>query len=170
MNKLSSLTALLCVPLLAACAPIQGGAEHLYWNVQKKFQKPGESLVAMPETVWKKYRCQDRALPYLVVEKSRLFPKRLQRGESFLYQVTYSMCPVTPSRVIDGTYRGTLYFRGEVLQEEELKDFEIKPGTWTLTMNVPISRSMEKGVYSYEAGFSGRDGGFSLERVSFVVE
>ena len=57
-----------------------------------------------------------------------------------------------------------------MLRKEELADFEIKPGTWTFTTSIPIAKSMEKGVYGYEAGFSGRAGGFSLERTSFVVE
>lgn len=158
-------------PLLMSCAPLQIVGEKIqgaYWNLQKDMRKPGEELLTHPNDVWKKYDCGNKKLPMLSIENNEIMPPKLPPGKELNHHFEYVMCPAKPSQVIQGNLTRLIYYKNQVIFKDVSRNFEFKPGKWSLDAFITIANEAKPGVYSLEVKFSGMGQAFSKSE-HFVV-
>ena len=145
-----------------ACAsPVAG-------RMRRSIRAPGEYNAALPEVVWKKYGCGKRKLPYLRIESFELSPERVKAGEEFNHRWVYSLCPMTPTAVVDGSLETRIFFKGKPIVSDSNERFELKPGRWVVDTFVEVPPNAEPGVYSIEIRFAGNGAKFQKRR-TFAV-
>ena len=146
-----------------ACAsPIAG-------KMRRSIREPGEYNAALPEKIWAKYDCAKRKLPYLRIESFELSPERVRAGEEFNHRWVYSLCPMTPTSVVDGKLETRIFFKGRPIVSDTNERFELKPGRWVIDTFVEVPPKAEAGVYSIEIRFLARGTTFQKRR-TFAVQ
>ncbi len=153
---------LLDVMACASSSPLVG-------QVRRSLRNPGEHNSALPEEVWKKHDCGKKDLPYLHFESLEVAPERLKPGEEFNHRWVYSLCPETPTSVVEGTLETRIYFKGEPIVSEANNHFELKPGRWVIDTFVQVPPQAQAGVYSIEIAFQSKPTRFRKRR-SFAVQ
>lgn len=165
-QKIIVLAGLVCV---TACAPVQQSVQQAVWNVQKRLRKPGEKVLALPDTVWKDYNCANRQLPFINVETNKLLPPRLRPGAEFNHRLVYAMCSNERADEILGILSTRIYFRSERIVNDVVENYSIKPGRWRVDTFITLPPDAKAGVYSIEIQFQSTMLTFQ-EHHSFVVE
>lgn len=138
--------------LLESCAGTNS-FDSFMANIQKSFRTPGEKLLQNPDTVWKEHNCDQIRLPLVAVEENELIPPMLKPGEDFNHHLVYSMCPARPSEVYPGDLYRIIYYKGEKVFEDVSRNFEFKPGKWSVDAFINIPAQANPGIYSLEVRF-----------------
>lgn len=158
------------LPLIASCASTSVGEQFqaFYWDIQKSMRKPGEKLLTHPNKVHAKYNCATRRLPFFQIEKNEILPPRLYAGKELNHHLIYVMCPAKPSQIISGKLTRSIYYKSRSIFKDVIKNFEFKPGEWSIDAFIKVPEAAEPGVYSLEVAFSGKGTSFR-ENQHFVV-
>jgi hypothetical protein len=129
------------------------GCANLLGRMKRAMRSPGEQLVALPASVSKEYHCDEKHLPYLKVEKNEIAPNLVEAGSAFNHRIVYAMCPRHVTEVVPGTLDTRIRYKGQVIVDDKVKDYEIKPGRWIVDSLVHLPESAETGVYALEVEF-----------------
>lgn len=164
------ITVSLCF-LLASCAGIVWNPEdtiqEFIGNLEKYIRKPGENLISHPNTVWEQYDCSDKKIPFLVIEKNELAPATVNPGEEFNHRLIYALCVEKTAKVIIGNLYRKIYFRGKLVFNDVSKDFELKPGKWSVDAFIAVPPQAKPGIYSLLVVFNSNQ--ISFERSTRLV-
>lgn len=133
-----------------------------------KTREAGDKLLATPDKVWQKLRCDQRDLPYIQIENSEVIPVRLKAGQRINHHMIYSMCPRGPTEVVPTRLVRHIYYKGTVIFQDANADFELKPGRWSVDAFVTVSDKAEPGIYSLEIELN-TDKEKMTENTNFVV-
>lgn len=125
-----------------------GGFSH----IQKLMRKPGEKIIEGPSAIWIEHKCDDKNLPFMMLEKNELIPLKIKPGDELNHHFVYAMCPVRPTEVIQGHLFRNILFRGNVIFQDK-SNFEMKPGRWEVDAFITVPKDAETGIYALEAVF-----------------
>ena len=142
-----SLALVLCL-LVSGCASSQ-----LVGKMRRATREPGEKLLDLPDKVAKHYACKERVLPWLKLERNEVNPRRVAPGSQLNHRMVYALCPTAPTEVVIGPLTTRVRFKGEVILDERIADFELKPGRWQVDAFVRLPEHAEPGVYALEIQF-----------------
>ena len=146
MSPRALLILVLCLGL--GCAGPMG-------QLRRAIREPGEKLVALPDEVAIDYACETRHLPFVTIERNEINPQQLRPGAEFNHRLIYALCPVRATRVVEGTLRTRIRFKDRVIVQDQVEDFELKPGRWVVDAFVRLPEKAEPGVYALELEFVG---------------
>lgn len=138
-------------------------------RVRSAFRDAGERNTALPEKVWKEYRCAKRRTPYLKIESVEVVPERLHAGSEFNHRWVYALCSGSATSVVTGKLQTNILFRGAAIVSDSDPSFELKPGRWVIDTFVEVPPAAVPGIYSLEIRFVDKALRFERRR-SFVVE
>ncbi len=172
IQRLIMVLALLTSPMLFSCSAVKSIGESLQsfqWGIQKSMRKPGEKMLYHPDKAWDRYKCDGKTLPMLQIDEMEVLPPRLYAGEELNHHLIYAMCPEKPSQVIRGKLTRSISYKSEVIFQDVTRDFEFKPGKWSIDAFITIPAEAEPGVYSLEAKLTGTKQNFS-KSLHFVVK
>lgn len=139
--------------LVVVLVPALSGCANMLGRMKRAIRSPGEQLVALPASVSKQYHCDGKRLPYLKVEENEIAPDLVEAGSAFNHRIVYAMCPRQPTQVVPGTLDTRIRYKGQVIVDDKVKDYEIKPGRWIVDSLVHLPESAETGVYALEVEF-----------------
>jgi hypothetical protein len=111
------------------------------------FREPGEKQLIDARTVWYRYHCGDKKSPFLVIEQHEISPLTLYPDEEFNHHFVYAVCPIRNFRAIKGNLYRKIYFKGAVVFQDLSRNFEFKPGKWSVDAFIKISPRAEPGTY-----------------------
>jgi hypothetical protein len=148
--------------------PVNGSIQSAYWKMQMAGRSPGAKLEDGPESVSKEYKCGEKNLPFIQIEKNEIIPPRVEPGGKVNHRLIYVACTTEPAGVIRGTLHRRIYFKAAVTADEG-SDFEVQPGRWTLDAFTTVPKDAEAGVYALEVEFDTPKARFR-EIQSFQVE
>lgn len=154
-----------CAVLITAAAWVAGCSaplsatpaekvQSLFWDLERKLRKPGERLVAQPAAVWKELGCDQRPLPYFVMEKNEILPASIAPGRTFNHRLEYVLCVAGAGDSITGTLTRRIRYKGNVVFKDATNRFELKPGRWRIDATIDTPPGAKAGVYAFEAAFS----------------
>ena len=123
-------------------------------KMRRASRDPGQKLLDLPDEVAKKYACKERVLPWFKLERNEIHPKRVEPGSELSHRIEYALCPKRPTEVVMGTLTTRVRFKGEVILEDAVSDFELKPGRWRVDSVVRLPEAAETGVYALEIHFA----------------
>jgi hypothetical protein len=133
--------------LLAACSAVPGAPEEEYPTPPK----PGRKLLIAPDEVWEDENCESRPLPHLRLERSKVTPTTISRGNSIIYRFPYTACvPAQPGYIL-GRFRTTVSFGQKELSTRSDDTFPVETGKWGVDTDVAVPKNAEPGVYRLEA-------------------
>jgi hypothetical protein len=140
--------------VLALCLSLAGCASsQTLGRMRRATRDPGQKLLDLPDKVAKDYACKERVLPWFKLERNEINPKRVEPGSQLNHRIEYALCPEKPTEVVTGTLTTRVRFKGEVVLDEQIPDFEIKPGRWRVDAFVRLPEAAESGVYALEIHF-----------------
>ena len=154
--------------VLALALALATGCAGTRWWLQKSLRSPGESLADLPEAVWQEYDCGSQKRPFFIIERNELVPPRVRSGGEFNHRLVYVMCPVNPTEVVTGRLSTRIRFKGSPIVEDQLPDWDLKPGRWVVDAMVALPENAEPGIYSYELQFESTPVAFE-KSLTFVV-
>jgi hypothetical protein len=153
-------TVILVTFLLAACfgTGFNPGdkIQNFFWNLEKQTRKPGETLIDVPDKIRKDYNCDKKQLPFASIEDNEVLPPKIHPGDELNHRFVYVMCPTRDASVVAGNLYRRIYFKGKVLFQDVSKNFEIKPGKWSVDAFITVPLKTEPGVYSLELSFESK--------------
>lgn len=131
-------------------------------------REPGAKLVTFPGKVAEEYKCSERQLPFFEVEVSELSPHTIRPGSKIQHRFIYVMCPSRISGVIPGTLTTRIHHRGKPIYTNMTRH-ELQPGRWAVDATITLPKAAASGIYTLEARFKSRSGGFNAQ-ADFLIE
>lgn len=157
-----AILALLSILLSTGCAQVLG-------NMRRAWRQPGERLVDLPDRVAQQYACDERTLPFFLLESHELNPVRVRPGTEFNHHLEYILCPASPTEVVTGRLTTRIRYRGKSQVIEEIPRYELKPGRWVVDAFILLPEDAEAGVYALELVFDSKSIRFK-KSITFGVE
>ena len=154
--------------LLVSCSTVIDSLDRELSRATMSFRKPGETLTTHPDDIMSEPQCETGSLPVLKIEENEVVPLEAGPGEEINHHMIYAMCPDKPSGVLSGALVRRVYFKGSVIFEDVSKEFDFKPGRWTIDAFIGIPDEAQSGVYSLEVEFLGPERGFKQIK-NFIV-
>ena len=124
--------------------------KSLYWDAKLTQRETGEHMIVDPTRIWRKLRCDNRKLPYAQIDENEIIPARLAAGEKINHHFVYSLCPSQPSKVEYARFTRSILYKGSIIFQDVVNNFELKPGRWSVDAFVTVSDKAEPGVYSLQ--------------------
>ncbi len=152
--------------LLASCAGIRLDSGEIF---QKERREPGEKRIAPLAGIAQAYGCDQKRRPFVSIEENEIVPTRLYPGEEFNHQFIYVMCPGKRANVVTGDLYRRIYFNGKVVFKDVSKNFEIKPGKWSVDAFITIPPQAKPGVYSLSLTFNNYRNKITLSKIHHLV-
>ena len=111
-------------------------------------REAGEQLLATPDKVWRRLRCDQRDLPYVQIEENEVIPVRIKSGDKINHHMVYSLCPPGPTEIVPTHLMREIYYKGNIIFQDANKNYELQPGRWSVDAFITVSEKAQPGVYS----------------------
>lgn len=82
----------------------------------------------------------------VTMKESEVEPKSVHFGNQIKHTFIYAFYGPQPAKTYKGKITRKFYFKGNVI-DEDTKDFEFKPGTWSIDSCIIIPKDAENGIY-----------------------
>lgn len=158
-----------CGWLVAAAALALGGCSPVYQQAIAAIRKPGEKVATTPDRIWREFKCETRARPFVQTESLQLVPERTTPGGRINYRLVYVMCPLHPSQVIATRVSRKILYQGQQVAMNVNENFEIKPGRWVVDAFFTLPANSPLGIYTLEVSFESPKGQAHKQVRSFEV-
>ncbi|MFO1434470.1 MAG: hypothetical protein U1F76_31045 [Candidatus Competibacteraceae bacterium] len=167
------LVLILCCCLVACTEfPRHSAATVRQWeqNSVDTLPRPGENLIIHPNFIRESGSCNDAKLPLVRIEKSELMPTIIGPGKEFNHRLVYIFCPRSKkSKPISGALYRRIYFQGRLVFEDVSKNYQFKPGKWSVDAFITVPPEIKTGNYALVVIFKTKN--IDLQKnTSLVIE
>ncbi len=158
-----------CATVSTMTSDPKRGVKDIWANIKNSRRSAGEKSLDNPDEVWAEHACDQKDLPYLVLDSDEVSPDHVRAGEEFNQHLVYVMCPSAPAGVIVGDLYTAIYYQGQIVYSEVEKNFVVKPGKWSVDAFIRVPPESVPGVYSIQAEFKSAQRGFRSSK-SLIVD
>lgn len=117
-------------------------------------EPPPPDLLTKPTDIWKEYDCDNKILPFLIIESQKITPSSPQPGQEFEHRFVYAACVSDAQTPIKGTLRRKLFFQRKLIFQHVSHNVEIRTGKLEHTAKIKIPRKTKPGNYKIQVSFT----------------
>jgi hypothetical protein len=156
----------LCAGCAGSWSPGEA-VEGLLDSFQRSLRQPGDKLLSEPASVRREYGCDRRKLPFVTVEEYEVHPTTLSPGDEFNHHFVYALCSEKTARPVIGTLTRQIYFNGKAVFQDVSKNYQLKPGKWSVDAFITVSPKAKPGFYTVQLSFRG--GRINFEKTTDLI-
>ena len=112
-----------------------------------------ETKIETPQKVSGDFDCPSRPQPWVLLQTQNVWPPQLAATDELGHHFVYVLCPARGQAEVRGALTRVVRTGGKIVWTDVERDYELKPGRWSVDFFLTIPSTAAAGSYEFEVSF-----------------